>query len=158
MKSTYLAPLTYSALLFGCAIAYAQTPATPPADTSATSQTSTQRDTSNGALSTPRSTGQDKTTGNDMVSRNKKPPEETALSAPRSIGQDKTTGNDLVSGNKSGMQLGARPDFNTLDTNKNGYLTADDVKNHKWLSKNFARCDTDHDGHLSQEEYAKCTK
>ena len=133
MKSTNLA--LFSALFFGCAIAYAQTPGTPSAGASAMSQTSTQRDTSNGALSTPRSTGQDKTTGNDMVSRNKKPPEETALSAPRSIGQDKTTGNDLVSGNKSGMQLGARPDFNTLDTNKNGYLTADDDKSHKYFSK-----------------------
>ena len=174
MKSTYLASLAFSALLLGCAIAFAQTPATPPpADPSAMSSTSTQRDTTNGnkdvgdqqpipadPLSTPRSTGQNKATGNDLVSRNKKPPPENSLSAPPTTGQDKTTGNDLSSPNKSGMQprTGRRPDFNTLDTHKNGYLTADDVKNHTWVSKNFARCDTDHDGHLSPEEYAKCTK
>jgi hypothetical protein len=150
--------LAFSALFFGCAIAYAQTSAAPPADPSAMSATSTQQD-ANGTLSTPRSTGQDKTTDNDMVSRNNKPPEDISLSAPRSTGEDKTTGNDMVS-RKRDTQPGAgkRPDFNTLDTKKNGYLTAGEVKSHKWLSKNFSSCDSDHDGHLSQEEYANCTK
>lgn len=48
------------------------------------------------------------------------------------------------------------PDFLTLDTNNHGYLTADDVKHNKWLSSNFARCDVNHDGHLTQQEYANC--
>jgi hypothetical protein len=48
------------------------------------------------------------------------------------------------------------PDFLTLDPNNHGYLTLDDVKHNKWLSSNFARCDVDHDGHLSQQEYANC--
>ena len=75
-------------------------------------------------------------------------------------GQDKSTGNDLVSRNKGDMQRGSgnRPDFKTLDTNNHGYLTADDVKSHKWLSKNFSRCNLGHDGHLTQEEYSNCTK
>jgi hypothetical protein len=73
-------------------------------------------------------------------------------------GQDKATGNDLVSPDKGHMQqgTGARPHFNTLDDNNNGYLTAHDVKSNKWFAKNFARCDSDHDGHLSQQEYANC--
>jgi hypothetical protein len=49
-----------------------------------------------------------------------------------------------------------RPDFNTLDTKKKSSLAADDVKGNKWLSKNFATCDSDHDGTLSREEYATC--
>lgn len=50
----------------------------------------------------------------------------------------------------------ARPDFNTLDTKKKGPLTSDDVKSNKWLRTNFARCDSDHDGTVSREEYIAC--
>jgi hypothetical protein len=77
---------------------------------------------------------------------------------PRSDGEDKATGNDLVSPKKSGMQqaMATRPALNTLHTRRNGYLTADDVKGNKWLSKNFAKCDTNHDGQLSREEFANC--
>jgi hypothetical protein len=50
----------------------------------------------------------------------------------------------------------AHPEFLTLDTNNHGYLTLDDVRHNHWLSANFARCDVNHDGHLSQEEYANC--
>jgi hypothetical protein len=48
------------------------------------------------------------------------------------------------------------PDFLSLDTNNHGYLTVDDVSHNQWLSANFRRCDTNHDGHLSQQEYANC--
>jgi len=81
-----------------------------------------------------------------MVGGNRKP---SGTSSQPSTGQNKGTGNDMV-GNST------RPDFKTLDTSNNGYLTAKDVKSNKWLSKNFARCDTDHDGQLSQQEYASC--
>jgi hypothetical protein len=50
----------------------------------------------------------------------------------------------------------ARPDFNTLDATKKGALTADDVKGDSWLSANFSRCDLNHDGTLSRQEYAAC--
>jgi len=50
----------------------------------------------------------------------------------------------------------ARLDFDTLDPTKKGALSADDVKGNKWLSKNFTRCDSDHDGTLSREEYVAC--
>ena len=88
--------------------------------------------------------------------RGGKPP----TGSPPTAGQDKAAGNDLVSPNKGGMQQGSgnRPDFKTLDSNNHGYLTADDVKSHKWLSKNFSRCNLSHDGHLTQEEYSNCNK
>ena len=48
---------------------------------------------------------------------------------PRSEGEDKATGNDLVSQKRGGMQqaMATRPDFNTLDTKNKGSLTAGDV-------------------------------
>jgi hypothetical protein len=142
MKSTYLAPLAAAALLLGCAMAYAQTQSNPSEDPSAISPTSTQGDT-------PK--------GNKMVG-DPQPPRADPLTATPTAGQDKATGNDLVSSDKSHMQqgTGTRPDFNILDTKHNGYLTAHDVKSNKWLTKNFTRCDSDHDGHLSQQEYANC--
>jgi len=125
MKSTYLTPLACAALLFGCAIANAQTP-NPPADQSSAAPAANQADT---------------TKGNTVVGTT--PTDQTAT--PPSTGQDKSSGNDLVSPNAnaqhSGMKLAsaARPDFDTLDTTKKGALSADDVKGDKWLSKNFTR-------------------
>jgi hypothetical protein len=137
MKSTYMGPLLSAALLLVCATAYAQNAATPA---------STQGDTSSATPTAPHSAGQDKSSGNDMVGGNQKP---AGTSSQPSAGQNKSTGNDMVGDS-------TRPDFKTLDTKNNGYVTAQDVKSNKWLSKNFAKCDTDHDGHLSQQEYAKC--
>jgi hypothetical protein len=74
------------------------------------------------------------------------------------VGHDQISGNDLVNPNNTHVQqgIGVHPDFKTLDINNRGYLTADDVKDDAWLFKNFARCDSNHDGHLSQQEYANC--
>jgi hypothetical protein len=52
--------------------------------------------------------------------------------------------------------IGWRPDFDALDTGKKGYLTARDVKSQQWLSKHFTKCNLNHDGHLTQDEYANC--
>jgi|SRR5450755_808708 hypothetical protein len=73
-------------------------------------------------------------------------------------GHDDVTGNDLISPDSRQVEKAtiAHPEFRTLDINNRGYLTADDVKSNKWLIRNFARCDADHDGHLSQQEYANC--
>jgi hypothetical protein len=99
----------------------------------------------------------DPSKGQDLVSEAKTP-----LENPATVGQDKSTGNNLVPEKKDGQpSLNAaveRPDFNTLDAKKLGYLTADDVSNQVWLSKNFARCNVSHDGHLTSQEYAKCLK
>jgi hypothetical protein len=47
-------------------------------------------------------------------------------------------------------------DFDTVDTHRHGYLTANDVKSDEYVRKNFARCNVKHDGHMSREEYANC--
>lgn len=141
MKSPYLTPIAYAALLFGCAIANAQT-SNAPADQSSKAPVSNQADT---------------TKGNNLVGST--PTDPTAT--PPTAGQDKSSGNDMVSPkddatHHSMRQASARPDFDTLDTKKMGTLTADDVRANKWLSKNFTRCDTDHDGTLSRAEYDTC--
>ena len=66
MKAIYLAPLASAALFFGSAISYAQTSA-PPEDQSSASSTSAQGDSSSGAQTAPRTSGQDTSSGNDMV-------------------------------------------------------------------------------------------
>jgi hypothetical protein len=48
------------------------------------------------------------------------------------------------------------PDFNTVDTQRHGYLTADDVKNDEYVSKNFDKCNVKHNGHMSRKQYANC--
>jgi hypothetical protein len=142
MKSSYLTPVACAALLFGCAIVNAQT-SNPPSDQSTTAPVSDHTDT---------------TKGNNLVGTT--PTDQTAT--PPSAGQDKANGNDLAGSNPnathrpSRQASAARPDFNTLDTAKRGRLTADDVKSDTWLSQNFTRCDTDHDGTLSRAEYVAC--
>jgi hypothetical protein len=130
LKTTHLALLVYAALFFACA-SNAQTPPAP----------------------------QDTTKGNDVVG-NPQPPPANPLATPPTTGQDKSTGNNLVEANKGTTQdtPTMRPDFDTLDTGKKGYLTAHDVKRHQWLSKHFTKCDLNHDGHLTQDEYANCHK
>jgi hypothetical protein len=143
MKSINLAPVAFAALLFGCAIANAQTSPATSSESSNTASASSAADT---------------TKGNDLTGTT--PADQ--VSVPPTAGQDKSSGNDLVSPKgdttKSSMKHAskARPDFSTLDTKHTGALTADDVKDHKWLRKNFARCDSNHDGKLSSEEYAAC--
>ena len=130
MKTTHLALLVYAALFVACA-SNAQTSPNP----------------------------QDTTKGNDVVG-NPQPPPANPLATPPTTGQDKSTGNNLVEANKGQAQdtPGMRPDFDTLDTGKKGYLTARDVKSQQWLSKHFAKCNLNHDGHLTQDEYANCHK
>ena len=130
MKTTHLALLVYAALFVACA-SNAQTSPNP----------------------------QDTTKGNDVVG-NPQPPPANPLATPPTTGQDKSTGNNLVEANKGQAQdtPRMRPDFDTLDTGKKGYLTAHDVKSHQWLSKHFRKCDLNHDGHLTEDEYANCHK
>jgi hypothetical protein len=98
--------------------------------------------------------------GNNLDTTSKSPNVD-AESSPPSAGQDTSHGNDMVSPNgtsNGGMKQAnaSRPDFNTLDTKKRGSLTAADVRSNTWLSKNFSKCDTDHDGTLTRSEYEAC--
>jgi hypothetical protein len=132
MKSNHLASLAFGALLLGSTIVSAQSTETPKP--------------------------QDTTKGNEVVG-NPQPPPANPLSSPQTAGQDKATGNNMVGAN-TGQALASadHPGFDALDTGKKSYLNKHDVKSHMWLSKNFAKCDADHDGHLSQDEYAACHK
>jgi hypothetical protein len=146
MKLTYLTSLASAALLIGCGIASAQTTYSTPAK---------------GSADTPMSSPADTSKGNDLDTTSKSPKVNTT-SAPPTSGQDKSTGNNMVSPNgteKTGdikEASAARPDFSTLDTKKSGKLTAADVKSNQWLSKNFSKCDTDHDGSVDKTEYEAC--
>ena len=95
----------------------------------------------------------DKSKGQDLV--NPKTPVDTNVTA---VGQDKSVGNNLVEPKAKGaMEMDARPDFKTIDMKKHGYVMASDVHN-PWLKQNFAKCDADGDGKVTQAEYGVCSK
>jgi hypothetical protein len=147
-----------AALLCAGALANAQTsPATSPSDQSGMKSQSSSAQSGTADQSTPGSSSQ----GNNLDTTSKSPRVDAASSAPTS-GQDKARGNDMVSPSgsaKDGSMKQAsatRPQFSTLDTKNRGTLTAADVRNNQWLSKNFSKCDTDHDGTLDRAEYNTC--
>ena len=47
--------------------------------------------------------------------------------------------------------------FSSLDRNTKGYLTSDDVSADPFMSQNYAKCDSDHDGKLTWMEFKACT-
>jgi hypothetical protein len=146
MRTSYIAALTFPALLLGCALANAQgapRSAEAPQAPGVTSHLVTATDSDQPASNAPASTVADPetpTAGHDDATGKDEP--SPSLSSPDSTQVEKAT-------NK-------HPDFMTLDLNNHGYLTPDDVKHNRWLSSNFARCDVNHDGRLSQQEYANC--
>ena len=48
--------------------------------------------------------------------------------------------------------------FATLDRNTKGYLSNDDVSADPFLTQNWTKCDADHDGKLTIDEYMICTR
>ena len=48
--------------------------------------------------------------------------------------------------------------FATLDRNTKGYLTNDDVSADPFLTQNWTKCDANHDGKLTIDEYMICTR
>lgn len=48
--------------------------------------------------------------------------------------------------------------FASLDRNQKGYLDTDDISADPFLTENFTKCDTDHNGKLTYAEYAACTR
>jgi hypothetical protein len=173
----HLVSLTYIALLLA-GTANAQTPPAHSDTTKGNDLVGSPQPPPANPLTTPPTAGQDKSTGNDVVSPNKaqaagqdktkgndlvgdpQPPPANSLATPATPGQDKSAGNDLVGPNKAQAQstTGAHSRFDTLDAGGKGYLTERDVKSHKWLTKNFAKCDLNHDGQLSRDEYSNCHK
>ena len=58
--------------------------------------------------------------------------------------------------NDAQRETAAHRDFDTVDSHKHGYLTSRDVKSDDYVSRNFAKCNVKHNGHMSREEYANC--
>lgn len=46
--------------------------------------------------------------------------------------------------------------FDQLKGHEKGYLTLKDVEANSWLAGNFAKCDQDKDGRLTEKEYDAC--
>ena len=148
MKSTYLAPWASAVLFFGCAIANAQTaaqsaPRAPTAPTDAEVMAP--------AAAQPANAADASQTDTSRVDKATDPDTPTAS-------HDAVTGKDEPAPSPVGAPNAAvaHPTFETLDVNNRGYLTADDVRQNRWLATNFSRCDANHDGRLSQQEFANC--
>jgi hypothetical protein len=47
--------------------------------------------------------------------------------------------------------------YNSLDKGNKGYLSSDDVSADPFLSQNYGKCDADHDGKLTWQEFKSCT-
>ncbi len=47
--------------------------------------------------------------------------------------------------------------FGGLDRGHKGYLSNDDVSGDPFLAQNYPKCDTDHDGKLTWQEFKTCT-
>ena len=47
--------------------------------------------------------------------------------------------------------------FKSLDRGNKGYLNNDDVSGDPFVSQNFSKCDADHDGKLTWDEFKTCT-
>ena len=149
MKAAYFTPWGLGVLVLGCAVAQAQSvapkaPRAPSAPTDAGVQAPrpAQADSSPADSSQPDQTRVDKATD----------PEAPTASHDDVTGRSQPTPSPVQAPNA----VVSRPDFKTLDVNTRGYLTADDVKANRWLAANFSRCDANHDGRLSQQEFANC--
>ena len=144
MKRTILMSSLALALMAGSFIASAQTPTTGTAPPAATPAPAGHTDPS------------DPSKGQELTGDQKQQPAD----APASVGQNKATGNNLVGKNEAKMDGAAQvhPSFQTMDVKKQGYLTVADASGHEWLTKNFARCNSSHDGRLTAKEYEACLK
>jgi uncharacterized membrane protein len=49
-------------------------------------------------------------------------------------------------------------DWNMLKGHEKGYVAKEDAQPNSWLSVNFASCDKDQDGKVTEMEYTKCQK
>jgi hypothetical protein len=150
MKAAYFTPWGFGLLVLACAVAGAQsiapkTPRAPAAPTDAEVQAPRPAQPDQSATTDsnqPDTTRVDKATDPDAATASHDDATGQSEPAPGRV----QAPNSVVS----------HPDFKTLDVNNRGYLTADDVAANRWLATNFSRCDANHDGRLSQQEFANC--
>ena len=65
------------------------------------------------------------------------------------------SGSALAAESKPHHTASMHPTFDTLDTNKDGVISAQEAAGDATLKSNFATLDTDKDGKLSRSEYSK---
>ncbi len=54
------------------------------------------------------------------------------------------------------VQGSGPPTFDMLKGHDKGYVTLEDAEANSWLAGNFAKCDKDKDGKLTEAEYDAC--
>jgi hypothetical protein len=150
MKSAYLAPWAYGVLFFGGAIASAQT-TTQAAPRAPTAPTDAQ-------VMSPGPARTDTPTATDASQTDASRVDKATDPEAPTASHDDVTGRSLPTPStvRAPNAVVSHPDFKTLDVNNRGYLTSDDVTQNRWLATNFSRCDANHDGRLSQQEFANC--
>ena len=57
-----------------------------------------------------------------------------------------------------GMQSSGAEDWSMLKGHEKGYVEKADALPNSWLQSNFASCDKNSDGKVSEAEYTKCLK
>ncbi|HEX5122963.1 MAG TPA: EF-hand domain-containing protein [Rhodanobacteraceae bacterium] len=57
-----------------------------------------------------------------------------------------------------GMQSSGAEDWSMLKGHEKGYVEKGDALPNSWLESNFAMCDKDGDGKVTEAEYTKCLK
>lgn len=56
------------------------------------------------------------------------------------------------------MQSSGAEDWSMLKGHEKGYVEKSDAVSNSWLESNFASCDKNSDGKLTEAEYTKCLK
>lgn len=97
----------------------------------------------------------DQSKGQDLV--NPKPTDTNPMKSPPTVGHDKASGNNLVGADNTGQMQMKAPAFKKVDMKNKGFVVASDVKD-PWLKQNFAKCDANSDGKVTETEYGVCTK
>lgn len=70
--------------------------------------------------------------------------------------QQNPTGGTVGNQGTGTQGTGTPPAFDQLDTTRSGYLNREAASGNPWLTRNFQRCDTDHDMRISRDEYEAC--
>jgi len=150
MKAASFAPWAFGALFVGGAIAQAQAP-TQGAPRAPSAPTDAQ-------VMSPRPAQTETPTETDPSHTDTSRVDKATDPETPTASHDDVTGRSLPAPSpvRPPNAVVSHPDFKTLDVNNRGYLTSDDVAQNRWLASNFSRCDANHDGRLSQQEFANC--
>lgn len=89
------------------------------------------------------------------TARQSPPPADTAAPIPQTAEQAKQDLNQQKT-DPLALQSSAAQDWDMLTGHDKGYVTLSDALPNSWLATNFANCDKDQDGKVTQPEYSGC--